>query len=64
MKLFKVTHLTGNELFVAAENLKKVAEVYEGCKSVELINDKITVLRTQSDIDFERKYNDLALNLE
>lgn len=64
MKLYKVIHLTGNELFVAAENLKKVAEVYEGCKSVELINDKIIVLRTQSDIDFERKYNDLAQDLK
>lgn len=62
-KLFQITHKSGDNktLYVAAENMRRVASVYDPLK-IELIDEKIMIIKNEESecrSDKENKYDQI-----
>lgn len=61
-KLFLVTQTGDTILYVAAEDLQRIGEVYSMSKKVELISDKVEVLKNrEQEKGFDMEYDNLRV---
>lgn len=61
-KLFLVTQSGDTTLYVAAEDLQRIGEVYSMSRKVELIADKVEVLKNrQQEKGYDMEYENLRI---